>query len=95
MDHFVIYAGKRAGQLPAGLDRRGVADTGRIVKLFVGQGHGVIRLANDREIYFHRADMPDGTSINDLCVGDVVTFDRFDDRISGGRALRVAKGQPR
>jgi cold shock CspA family protein len=68
-----------------------VPDTGRIVRLFVGQGHGIIRLANDREVFFHRADMVTGTSINDVEVGDAVAFDRLDDRVSGARALRVAK----
>jgi hypothetical protein len=81
----------RATKLPGPLERKGVPDTGRIVKLFVGQGHGVIRLANDREIYFHRADLQEGTSINDFSVGDIVAFDRLDDRVSGARALRVAK----
>ena len=70
---------------------RGVPDTGRIVKLFVGQGHGTIRVANGREIYFHRADIREGTSINDFSVGDVVAFERLDDRVSGARALGVVK----
>ncbi|HVH28743.1 MAG TPA: hypothetical protein VM818_18395 [Vicinamibacterales bacterium] len=86
---------KRAAKLPGPFEREGVPDTGRIVKLFVGQGHGVIRLANDREIYFHRADLLEGTSFNDFSVGDVVTFDRLDDRVSGARALRVVKRRPR
>jgi hypothetical protein len=77
------------------VERKGVPDTGRIVKLFVGQGHGIIRLADDREIYFHRADMKEGTSINDVSVGDVVSFDRLDDRISGARALHVVRRKPR
>ena len=71
--------------------QQGVPDTGRIVKLFVGQGHGLIRLANGREIYFHRADIKEGTSINDLNIGDVVAFERLDDVVSGARALHVAK----
>jgi hypothetical protein len=70
---------------------RGVPDTGRIVKVFFGQGYGIIRLADRREIYFHRADVKEGTSINDFDVGDEVTFERLDDRISGSRALAVAK----
>jgi hypothetical protein len=85
----------RASRLarPSGL--RGVPDSGRIVKLFVGQGHGLIRLANGREIYFHRADIQEGTSINDFSVGDVVAFARLDDRISGARALGVVKREQR
>jgi cold shock CspA family protein len=81
---------KRANKL-ARPSERGVADSGRVVKLFVGQGHGVIRLANGREIYFHRADIEGGTSINDLSVGDAVTFERLDDVVSGARALHVAR----
>jgi cold shock CspA family protein len=68
-----------------------VPDTGRIVKLLVGQGHGFIRLADHREIYFHRADLQEGTSINDLAVGDRVTFERLDDPVSGTRAGRVRR----
>jgi hypothetical protein len=83
-------AQQRANKLarPSG---RGVADNGRVVKLFVGQGHGAIRLADGREIYFHRADIEGGTSINDLSVGDAVTFEWLDDAVSGARALHVAR----
>lgn len=63
--------------------------TGRIVKLFVGQGHGFIRLADDREIFFHRSDVREGTSFNDFVVGDAVTFELLEDAVSGARALRV------
>jgi cold shock CspA family protein len=80
------------GTLPS--PRRGVPDRGRIVRLFAGQGHGVIR-ANGGDVFFHRADLEDGTSINDLHVGDTVAFERLDDRISGARALRVAKRRSR
>ena len=85
----------RASRLarPSGL--RGVPDSGRIVKLFVGQGHGIIRVANGREIYFHRSDLQEGTSINDFGVGDLVAFERLDDRISGSRALGVVKRRHR
>ena len=81
---------KRANKLTRPSER-GVADSGHVVKLFVGQGHGVIRLANGREIYFHRADIEEGTSINDLSLNDAVTFERLDDVVSGARALRVAR----
>jgi cold shock CspA family protein len=73
--------------------RRGTLATGRIVRLLVGQGHGFIRVSDDREIYFHRADMQEGTSIGDLDVGDMVTFELFDDRVSGARGLRVRRYQ--
>ena len=67
----------------------GVRSTGWIARLFVGQGYGFIRLADNREIYFHRADCREGVSINDVRVGDAVLFDLLEDRISGARALRV------
>jgi hypothetical protein len=83
---------KRAA-MPARPDgRRGVPATGRIVKLFIGQGHGFIRLADECEIYFHRGDLEDGTSINDLTIGDTVAFEHVGDAVSGPRALRVRRG---
>ena len=69
----------------------GVADTGRIVRLFVGQGYGFIRRVNDAEVYFHRSDVREGTSINDFEIGDLVTFERLDDQISGARAVDVRR----
>lgn len=87
-----------AGRKPAPLsrqiatrpaDRRGTASTGRIVRLLIGQGYGFIRLANNREIFFHRSDILEGTSVNDLAVGDCVAFELIEDAISGARALRV------
>jgi cold shock CspA family protein len=82
-------APKRGGKVSRPIERRGVPDSGRIVRLLVGQGHGFIRLANDREIFFHRSDLQEGTSINDFEVGDAVTFERLDDPVSGARALSV------
>ena len=67
----------------------GVASIGWIARLFVGQCYGFIRLANDREVFFHRTDIRDGTSINDLRIGDPVMFELIEDRISGARALAV------
>jgi cold shock CspA family protein len=73
---------------------RGIVSTGRIAKLLVGQGYGFIRLGRDREIYFHRTDIGEGTSINDLAIGDPVTFELLEDRISGARALHVRPRRP-
>ena len=70
-------------------ERRGVASTGRIVKLQIGQGHGFIRLADGRDIYFHRSDLEEGTSFNDFAIGDAVTFELLEDAVSGARALRA------
>ena len=70
-------------------ERRGAASTGRIVKLLIGQSHGFIRLADGREIYFHRSDLKEGTSFNDFAIGDAVAFELLEDAVSGARALRV------
>jgi cold shock CspA family protein len=75
-------------------DPRGTVSTGRIARLLVGQGHGFIRLSNNRQVFFHRADICEGTSINDLAVGDAVTFELLEDAISGARALRVTPRRP-
>ena len=65
------------------------------MKLFVGQGHGFIRLAGEREIFFHRADVREGTNFNDFMVGDVVTFDLLEDDVSGARAIAVCRQRRR
>jgi len=72
-------------------ERRGLSTIGRIVKLHVGQGHGFIRMLNDREIYFHRSDVRDRASFNELVVGDAVAFELLEDAVSGARALRVRR----
>jgi len=70
---------------------RGTLVTGRIVNLLIGQCHGFIRLPNAREIYFHRADLQEGTAFNDLQIGDAVTFELLEDAVSGARALHVVR----
>jgi cold shock CspA family protein len=82
-------ARRLAGDRPP--ERQGIPSTGRIVTLFVGQGHGFIRLANDREAFFHRSDLREGVSFNDLAVGDTVRFDLLEDDVSGPRAIQVAR----
>ena len=77
------------GQSVAAKCPQGEPLTGRIVKLLVGQGHGFIRLPNEREIYFHRADLQEGSAFNDLHVGDTVRFELLEDPVSGPRALGV------
>ena len=72
-------------------ERRGISTIGRIVRLLVGQGHGFIRMLNDREIYFHRSDVRDRASFNELVVGDAVAFELLEDAVSGARALRVRR----
>ena len=70
-------------------DLRGESVTGRIVNILIGQGSGFVRLPDAREVYFHRADLQEGTAFNDLRVGDAVKFELLEDRVSGARALRL------
>ena len=70
-------------------ERRGTPSAGRIVTLFIGQGHGFIRLADGRDVFFHRSDVREGASFNDLSVGDAVRFELFEDAVSGPRAMLV------
>ena len=86
-------ARKLAGTQPP--ERRGIPTRGRIVTLFIGQGHGFIRLANDREVFFHRSDVCEGTSFNDFVVGDTVRFDLLEDDVSGPRAVQIVRRQRR
>jgi hypothetical protein len=76
---------------PSRHDPRGKPATGRITKLFVGQAHGFFRLRDDREIFFHRGNLREGTAFNDLHIGDAVTFEFLEDPVSGARALREAR----
>ena len=70
-------------------DQSGQPMAGRILRLSRGQGHGYIRASRYREVFFHRADT-DG-HFNTLDVGDDVTFELLDDRLSGARAIHVRK----
>jgi cold shock CspA family protein len=76
-------------------ERRGTPSSGRIITLFIGQGHGFIRLANGREVFFHRSDMREGASFNEFAVGDAVKFELLEDDVSGPRALHVERRRPR
>ena len=80
---------KRAKKPSQPNELRGTPTTGRIAKIMVGQGHGFIR-SGSREIYFHRADLQEGTMFNALQVGDNVKFELLEDNVSGARALKVA-----
>lgn len=86
-----------ARKLSAGrpAERRGTPSSGRIVTLLVGKGHGFIRPASGREVFFHRSDVHESTSFNQLAVGDRVTFELIEDHVSGPRALRVEPIRPR
>lgn len=74
---------------PAG--PQGIASSGRIIKLMIGQLYGFIRLKDHREVFFHRSDLREGTSFNELVVGDSVTFELVEDPISGARARGVQR----
>ena len=52
-----------------------------IVTLFIGQGHGFIRLASHRNVFFHRSDVRDGTSFSDLAEGQSVRFELLEDEV--------------
>jgi cold shock CspA family protein len=69
---------------------RGHATTGRITRIARGQGHGFIRAADDREVFFHRSDQPENT-FNDLTVDDRVAFEVLEDTLTGPRATKVRK----
>jgi len=74
---------------------RGKPATGSVIRLLVGQGHGFLRLSDGREVFFHRADLLEGTSYNDLEVGDPLTFELFEDAVSGARAVNVKRRRRR
>jgi len=46
-------------------------------------------------VYFHRADLSEGTAFNDLQPGDAVTGEVLEDAISGARAVRVTRKRRR
>jgi len=91
-DYFYLIGPKAAKRSvrPSRNDPRGRPSTGRIARLLFGQCHGFIRL-DDREIFFHRADMRVGTAFNDLHVGQAVAFELVEDAVSGARALRIRR----
>jgi cold shock CspA family protein len=71
--------------------RTGTPSSGTIVRLMFGQGHGYIRLADRREVYFHRGDVAEGTPFNEFAVGDKLSFELLEDKFSGPRALAVRR----
>jgi cold shock CspA family protein len=61
----------------------------------LGQGHGFIRSADGRKVFFHRSDLREGVSFSEFVVDQPVQFDLLDDPISGPRALQVQRRRPR
>ena len=82
---------KRPGKPMRPTALSGKPETGRIVRILIGQGYGFIRMAKGREVYFHRGDLQEGTAFNDFKVGDVVKFELLEDAVSGARGLRVMR----
>lgn len=80
-----------AGRPP---ERPGLPSVGRIATLRIGKSHGYIRLANGRDIFFHRSDVRAGVSFNGFTPGDSVTFQLIDDQVSGPRAVQVQPRRP-
>jgi cold shock CspA family protein len=83
-----LPTGKAKGPPAPSAGRRA---SGRILRLVTGQSYGYIRMADRREVFFHRADMAEGTAFNSLEIGDVVVFELIADDISGPRGTRVRK----
>jgi cold shock CspA family protein len=80
---------------PGPRELRGKPAVGRVARLFIGQGHGFVRLSSKREVFFHRADLLEGTSFNDLQVGDTLSFELLEDAVSGARAVHVTRRRSR
>lgn len=99
MSPYFYILGRRGAPAHPGVAKRAdpprVLASGHIGRLLIGQGYGFIRLAGGREVFFHRADMSEDGAFNSLEVGDSVTFELFDDRVSGARALRVMRRRER
>jgi cold shock CspA family protein len=85
-EHFYGSVARKKSTPVRSFERRGVPAAGVISRLCVGQGYGFIRLGDDEDVYFIQ-----GTSINELAIGDVVACERLDDKVSGARALRVRR----
>jgi cold shock CspA family protein len=86
-----MTARRRKVKVERPMEPVGIRATGRIVRLLIGQSNGFIRGRLGREIFFHRADVREGTTFNGLEVGDTVTFELIDDAVSGARATRVTR----
>lgn len=70
---------------------RGPVRSGRIVTLLLGQGHGFVRLADGRKVFFHKSDLREGTRFGSLEVGETLAFELFEDPVSGPRALQAER----
>ena len=71
-------------------DPSGQPTSGQIVRIVRGLGHGMLRAADERAVFFHRSDVADAR-FNDLLVGDAVAFQVIEDHVTGPRAVCVRK----
>ncbi len=83
------------GKIGRPIGPAGPVSQGTVVRLLVGQAYGFIALRDGREVFFHRADLKDPTTFNVLQVGDAVSFELIDDRISGARATHLVRSGSR
>ncbi len=72
------------------LEERGETATGQVVRLLYGQSYGIIRMADRRDVFFHRKDAKAGL-FNNLAIGDNLTFELIEDPLTGPRAVRVTR----
>lgn len=72
------------------LEERGPQMTGRIVRILYGHGHGFIRAADGRQLFFHRNDAP-SVPFDALAVRDRVAFEVIEDKVVGPRAVKVKR----
>jgi cold shock CspA family protein len=68
----------------------GQPTSGQIVRIVRGLGHGILRAADERAMFFHRTDVADAR-FNDLVVGDSVAFQVIEDHVTGPRGVCVRK----
>jgi len=72
------------------LEERGQRATGRVVRILYGQSYGLIRMADRRDVFFHRKDAR-ASLFNNLNVGDAVAFELIEDSLTGPRGVRVRR----
>ena len=68
--------------------KRGRPSAGRVTELSRGRLCGVIRASDGLNVFFHARDL-DEAKYNDVEVGESVSFEIIDDKVSGPRAVRV------
>ena len=78
------------GKAPNPNEPRGRASTGAIATIAYGRADGYIRAHRGDLQYFNGRDVIDG-GFKDLNIGDRVTFEIIEDKVSGHRALQVAR----